>query len=77
MALQIPAIVSPVGVNNTIVEHKKNGFLCDTPESWKATLISLLESTELRKTIGLAGQETVRNRYSVEATTPHYIQLLS
>ena len=51
MALGIPAILSPVGVNNTIIQNGINGFLCSNEEEWKSQLIALFESSELRKKI--------------------------
>jgi len=75
MALEIPAVMSNVGVNSEIIDHGKNGFLCDTDEDWKKTLTQLIEDLELRKTIGAAGHITVKERYSVAATTKKYLAL--
>ncbi len=77
MALEIPAVMSPVGVNTSIVEHGKNGFLCSSPNEWKHTLIQLIESESLRTEIGKAGLETVKETYSVEANRVNYINLLN
>lgn len=76
MALEIPSVMSPVGVNNTIIEHGVNGFLCSTPEEWKNTLIELLENKPLRIEIGKKGFQTVYERYSVEANLKHYLNIL-
>lgn len=75
MALGIPAILSPVGVNTTIIQNGINGFLCATEEEWKSQLIALFESNELRQKIGAEGYKTVVQRYSVEANFPHYKKL--
>ena len=72
MALQIPSVMSNVGVNNEIIDSKRNGFLCETADDWYSTLHELMSKPELRKSIGTAGQETVKNNYSVEANTPKY-----
>ena len=77
MALGIPAILSPVGVNKSIIQDKVNGFLCSTSEEWKKELIDLLESAELRKTIGGLGYETVLKKYSVQANLPLYKNLFN
>lgn len=75
MALGIPAILSPVGVNNAIIENGINGFLCSNEEEWKSQLIALFESSELRKKIGQEGHKTVHDIYSVEANLPSYKKL--
>lgn len=75
MALHIPSVLSNVGVNATIIEHGKNGFLCETPEDWKRVLEELVENVSLRESIGKAGYATVKTRYSVAAMTPHYLSL--
>lgn len=75
MALQIPSVMSNVGVNSEIIDHSKNGFLCETEDQWYSTLQELISKPELRKRIGIAGQETVKNIYSVEANKSKYISL--
>lgn len=67
MALGIPSVLSPVGVNKEIVEHGRNGFLCSTTEEWLTCLRMLLDNAPLRQQLGKAGQETVRTRYSVRS----------
>jgi glycosyltransferase involved in cell wall biosynthesis len=76
MALGIPALMSPVGVNKQILEDKVNGFLVKTPDEWKNCLELLLTNKELRKEIGQAGKQTVIDRYSVLANRDVYLNLL-
>lgn len=75
MALGIPAILSPVGVNKTIIQHGENGFLGNDLNDWEMQLIALFESQELREQIGEKGFQTVKEKYSVEANYPHYKNL--
>lgn len=75
MALCIPAVMSPVGVNTSIVEDKVNGFLCSTPEEWLTTLTALLENDDLRSNVGIKGYDTVNKYYSLEANKHKYIEL--
>jgi len=74
MSLEIPTIMSPVGVNNEIIIEGKNGFLASTEEEWVNKLSSLIEDTELRKRIGLEGRKTVEEKYSVNAHKDRYVQ---
>lgn len=75
MALEIPTIASPVGVNKTILSHNQNGFLCETPEEWESALKHLIADKVLRKSIGSKGQATIRSNYSVQANLPKYLDL--
>ena len=75
MALGIPAVLSPVGVNKEIIVHGENGFLCETASDWKKRLIQLITDKSLRRTIGASGRKTVAERYSVEANKENYLRL--
>lgn len=75
MALGIPAVASPVGVNIKIIEHGKNGYLCESPEEWIQSLEKLITSHSLREKIGKAGREDVIARYSVLSNCPNFLSL--
>ncbi len=76
MALGIPTIVSPVGVNVEIIRDGENGFLASTDDEWVRKLSLLVNSPELRKRIGEAGRKTVEVRYSAEAQVPRFVEVL-
>lgn len=75
MALGIPAVVSPVGVNIEIIEDKTNGFLCQTQDEWHDVLAQLLSDVNLRTSIGMAGKNTVHQKYSVTANREAFLKL--
>lgn len=75
MALEIPSVVSAVGVNTDIINDTENGFLANTEEDWYEKLKMLLENKDLRKAIGKAGFETLLKEYSVEANKEKYLGL--
>lgn len=75
MALEIPTVASPVGVNSTIIADKKNGFLCTTPEEWEKVLTQLMENQSLRESTGENGYKTIENHYSVKANWRKYLEL--
>lgn len=77
MALGIPALVSPVGMNTEVVEHGHNGFVCATPDEWETSLRKLLADASLRQSLGLAARQTIEQRYSVQANTPVFLALFS
>lgn len=77
MSLGIPAIVSPVGVNSTIIENAKNGYLCSSSEEWKDKLLDLIQHPEKRTELGQAGRKRVEEAYSVNANLNNYLNLFT
>lgn len=67
MALGIPALVSPVGMNTEVVTNGVNGYVCATQDEWEAALRTLLQDDALRTRLGTAARTTVEERYSVTA----------
>lgn len=74
MSLEIPTIMSPVGVNNEIINDGVNGFLASSEEEWINKLSRLIDDAELRKNMGSAGRQTVVEKYSVDAHKKQYVQ---
>jgi glycosyltransferase involved in cell wall biosynthesis len=77
MALEIPAIMSPVGMNTEIISDGVNGFLVGSDEEWVKKLSFLIDSKPLREKIGRKGRETVVARYSVSSQKDIYNRVLS
>jgi glycosyltransferase involved in cell wall biosynthesis len=75
MALSIPTVLSPVGVNVEIVQDQVNGLFADTESEWHAQLELLIKEEALRKQIGEAGRKTVVNAYSVLSQKENYLKL--
>ncbi len=76
MALGIPAVVSPVGVNSEIVDHGVNGFLATTPEKWIESMAVLLRDADLRARLGTRARQTVEERYSARVHAPRLVEVL-
>ena len=70
MALGIPTICSPVGVNSKIIRDGANGFLADEKNEWIEKIKKLMDSVELRRKLGQAGRETVEREYSAKVIAP-------
>jgi Glycosyltransferase len=77
MALEIPSVASPVGVNTEIINDTINGFLAKTEQDWFDKLKLLLEQEDLRTRIGKAGYKTIEQKYSVKANEVNYLALFS
>lgn len=75
MALGIPAVVSPVGVNREIIAEGEDGFLCENEEAWFEKLSLLLADPSLRETMGQRGIEKVSRHYSVSSNSENFLSL--
>ena len=75
MALGIPTICSPVGVNTDIIQDNENGFLAMTEDEWVDKLSRLLKSAELRRRLGAAGRTTVEQKYSAAIQAPRVYEI--
>ncbi len=74
MALEVPTIMSAVGVNPEIIKDGENGYLACTEDEWVTKLSLLIDSFELRKTMGMRGRKTVEKNYSLESQKNNYLQ---
>jgi glycosyltransferase involved in cell wall biosynthesis len=77
MALGIPALVSPVGVNTKIVDHGLNGFICQTNEDWLEKLEILMNDFELLQRISKETRAKIIRDYSVHSNRENFIKLFS
>ncbi len=77
MALGIPTVCSPVGVNTEIIQDGENGFIARSDDEWIEKLGRLLHSAALRNQLGRAGRATVEANYSANVQVPRVYELLS
>lgn len=77
MALGIPAVVSPVGMNSEVVEQGLNGFICDSALEWTNALEELLINTTRRIQMGKAARHKVESTYSVTANRRNFLELFT
>jgi len=75
MALGIPTICSPVGVNSTIIKDGVNGFLAEDRDSWVEKIKLMIHSAAVRRRIGIAGRETVEKDYSARVVAPRVLEV--
>jgi glycosyltransferase involved in cell wall biosynthesis len=74
MSLEIPAVMSPVGVNKDIVQDGLNGFLAESTEEWVDKLSRLIDDAPLRRQLGKAGRKTVEERFSIYSQRDRYLK---
>lgn len=70
LAVAVPGIAAPVGVNTEILDGNQNGMAAQTTEEWVKALRTLLASESLRRQMGHRGRQTVTERYSIQANYP-------
>jgi glycosyltransferase involved in cell wall biosynthesis len=77
MALGIPALVSPVGVNTRIVDDGVNGFICKTPQDWEMAIEKLMQDHALLLEMAQNTRKKIIAEYSVISNTNNFLALFS
>ena len=75
LALEIPAVASPVGVNSDIIYHNETGFLARTTKEWTESLRKLLGDESLRAEMGKKGRALIEKKYSVQSQKDAFLGL--
>jgi glycosyltransferase involved in cell wall biosynthesis len=76
MAMGIPSIASPVGINAEIISPGKTGFLASTDEQWSEGLSLLLRDNALRHSLGAQARSVALQRYSLEISSGRLYEAL-
>jgi glycosyltransferase involved in cell wall biosynthesis len=77
MAMARPAIASPVGANNRIVNSGETGFLAADASTWLQNLRALRDSPDLRARMGAAARRRAERHYSLGVTAPVLLETLT
>ena len=76
MAVGLPVVTSPVGVNRQIVRDGHNGFWARDPAEWEDRLARLIVDPELRATMGQRGREIVETEYALDHSSRLLLQVM-
>ena len=76
MAVGIPCVASPTGVNTELVKNGVNGFLAGSEDEWIEKLSILNEDDNLRIRMGLEGRKRAEVAYSYNVIAPRLIDCL-
>ena len=76
MAVGVPVICSPIGMNVDIVQEGENGLLASDMDAWERQISRLVESPELRQRLGTAGQRSVEQNYSLTLMAERLAEVL-
>lgn len=76
MAVGIPAVASPVGVNKRIISDGTNGYLAMGKDEWVKKLEKLILNPDLRERFARNGRATVEKNFSLEKNSKRLIKIL-
>ena len=77
MALGIPSVVSPVGMNREVIEHGRNGLLAMTDEDWINGLDELISQPAQRQDIARAGRSTIERSFDLPVVSDRLVKALT
>jgi len=72
----VPAVASPVGINNDIVSEGENGLFARDLGEWEGRIRELLDDAEARRRMGEAARRRIEENYSTKAVIPRWAEIL-
>lgn len=75
LAVGIPSVCSPVGMNCEVVQDGENGLYARN-QDWATPIIALLDSPELRMRIGRKARDTAEERFALRKAADAYDRIL-
>ena len=66
MAVGLPVIVSPVGMNRDVLDKADIGLAAGSPDQWYEALVSLYKDRTLGVELGLEGRKVVEQFYNAD-----------
>ena len=76
MAAGLPAVASPVGINEPLVGGGERGLAATNPAEWRKALSALMDNADLRDRLGCAGRQFVTEQYSVHHWFPELLSVI-
>jgi glycosyltransferase involved in cell wall biosynthesis len=70
----IPGVYSCIAPYASVIEHGKNGFLASTLEEWEEYLVRLIETPGLRRRVGIAARQTVREQWLLSQHAGQWVE---
>ncbi|MBN1974703.1 MAG: glycosyltransferase family 4 protein [Sedimentisphaerales bacterium] len=67
MAVGLPVIVSPVGMNNEVISKDNIGFAANSPDDWYNAFETLYNNIPMQMKLGSIGREVVEKYFSADA----------
>jgi len=76
MAVGVPVVCSPVGVNKEMVEHGENGFWATGASEWLEYLSTLINDFDLRQKMARKAIQIVEGKYALHIWAPRFLEIL-
>jgi glycosyltransferase involved in cell wall biosynthesis len=76
MAVGLPIVASPIGINEEIIVHGQNGYLATSTDEWTDYLETLIQNSALGTDMGKIGRKIVEDKYSLQANLPILVNTL-
>ena len=76
MSYGMPVIVSPTAEYKSIIKQGVNGFVAKNHEEWIKIIELLRDNPRMRKQIGRAARDSVKDAYSLEAQGELYLNIM-
>jgi len=76
MAMGLPVVASPVGINQEIVSDGENGFWASDAAEWEDRLARLISDAQLRRDMGQRGRAAMEARYALDVSSRRLFELL-
>ena len=76
MAVAVPAVASPVGINRILVSDGVDGFHATGEEEWVDRLCRLIRDADLRRQMGAAGRRKMEREYALSVSAGRLIEIL-
>lgn len=74
-SLGIPTVASPYGVNAKIIDHNRDGFLCNTEDEWVNAIEQLLTDADKRERMGKLSRKKIMDKYSLQSNELNFLSL--
>lgn len=77
MAVGVPTVASPIGVNCEIIDDGHNGFLASSEDEWIEKISTLLTDESVRGRLAKEGRRTVEERYAGRVQAPRLLSIFT
>lgn len=77
MACGVPSVCSPVGMNSDVAENGKCALCASSNDEFADAICKLLSDEELRRNIGQNARKAAESKYSLEAASKLWLDILT